>query len=150
MDIDLDNKKLPSAKVEVDTDYGSIEMKPDGVGVRCVDNCDKTVNDEGILFDQQCKPEDPEDVEVDIITIKNINDSRAADTQDRDPDETEYSSSFANTLSDAEKCSGLSENEVESQFFGDSDLTSQYDAFSSMFQTRYIFVPYCLCVYVCA
>ncbi|EEF30492.1 conserved hypothetical protein [Ricinus communis] len=118
MDINLDQKKPLCTKVEVDTDYGSILVKSDGIGSRCIDNCEKTVNSQGTLFDEQNKPKDPEDVEVDITTCKNINDARSKEAED--PNATEYSSSFANTLSDTEKCSGLCENEVESQFFGDS------------------------------
>ncbi|KAF2300350.1 hypothetical protein GH714_012280 [Hevea brasiliensis] len=76
----------------------------------------------------------PEDIEVDITTYKNINETKSAEPED--PDATEYSSSFADTPDDTEKCSGLSETEVESQFFDDSDLASPYDAFSSIFQTR--------------
>ncbi|XP_050212760.1 uncharacterized protein LOC126664423 isoform X2 [Mercurialis annua] len=134
MDIDLDNKKQHSIKVEVDTNYGNIVVKSDGIGSGCVDNDEKVFNVRSTLLNEKSKQKDPEDVEVDIIASKNINDIKSAEAED--PDATEYSSSFADTLSDTEKFSGLSENEVESQFFGDSDLASPYDAFNSTFQTR--------------
>ncbi|KAG5224776.1 elongation factor [Salix suchowensis] len=69
-----------------------------------------------------------------ILQCTKINETRSA--EDEDPDATEYSSSFADTTSDTERCSGLSEAELDSQFFGDSDLASPYDAFDVIFQTR--------------
>ncbi|KAJ9178287.1 hypothetical protein P3X46_010184 [Hevea brasiliensis] len=123
-----------STKVEVDIDDETILAKSDGMRSKCVDNCGETVGERGTLLDEQTKPMDPEDVEVDIITYKNSKETRSAGPED--PDATEYSSSFANTFSDDEKCSGRSETEVESQFLGDSYLASPYDAFSSIFKTR--------------
>ncbi|KAJ6744933.1 ELONGATION FACTOR [Salix purpurea] len=69
-----------------------------------------------------------------ILPCTKINETRSA--EDEDPDATEYSSSFADTTSGTERCSGLSEAELDSQFFGDSDLASPYDAFDVIFQTR--------------
>uniref|UniRef100_A0A6N2LT98 Uncharacterized protein n=1 Tax=Salix viminalis TaxID=40686 RepID=A0A6N2LT98_SALVM len=66
-----------------------------------------------------------------ILPCTKINETRSAEVED--PDATEYSSSFADTTSDTERCSGLSEAELDSQFFGDSDLASPYDV---IFQTR--------------
>lgn len=142
MDIDPDHKHH-SIKVEVDIDDKTSLARSDGMSSRCVDNIGETVGERSTLLDEQPKPMDHQDVEVDITTYKNISENKSAEPED--PDATEYSSSFANTLSDTEKFSGRSETEVESQFFDDSDLASPYDAFSSIFQTRYVSVPY-VCV----
>ncbi|KAB5512736.1 hypothetical protein DKX38_029764 [Salix brachista] len=72
-----------------------------------------------------------------ILPCTKINETRSA--EDEDPDATEYSSSFADTTSDTERCSGLSEAELDSQFFGDRDLASPYDAFDVIFQTSTAF-----------
>ncbi|XP_065865219.1 uncharacterized protein [Euphorbia lathyris] len=130
MDIDRDCKELHSVKAELDIDYGTILAKTNVIGSECIAKPEEPV----YALDEQTMLNDPQDVEVDIITYKNINELRTAEGED--PDATEYSSSFANTLSGTEKYSGLSENEVESQFFDDSDLASPYDTFNSIFQTR--------------
>lgn len=74
-----------------------------------------------------------EDIEVDIINTSN-GEERLAEADD--PDATDYSSSFGDTESDNERCSALSEAEVESQYLGDDGFGSSYDEFSNMFQTR--------------
>ncbi|XP_047178063.1 uncharacterized protein LOC124845064 isoform X2 [Vigna umbellata] len=67
-----------------------------------------------------------EDTEVDIVSWANKGDF--ASNKFEDPDATDYSSSFADTTSDAENGSRLSDAEVESEFLGDSgSLTDAFD-----------------------
>ncbi|XP_050377580.1 uncharacterized protein LOC126794839 isoform X2 [Argentina anserina] len=75
------------------------------------------------------------DVDVDIIESRNDH-NHCLPAETEDPDATEYSSSFAETVSDTENFCGFSEGEVESQFFPQNGLTSPFDAFSSAFQMR--------------
>lgn len=103
-------------------------------GSRCIIECKDIVKME-ILYDEQVMvPKPLEDVHVDIIKCLKEADARPVEAED--PDATECSSSFADTVSDTEKCSGLSDAEVESQFFGDDTFGTAYDAFSNAFQMR--------------
>ncbi|KAE8663096.1 C2 domain-containing protein / GRAM domain-containing protein isoform 1 [Hibiscus syriacus] len=78
----------------------------------------------------------PEDVEVDIIGLGCTNNNDTTTVKIEDPDATECSSSFADTTSDTDKCSGFSDAEVESQFVGDAAFGSAYEPFSSLFHIR--------------
>lgn len=60
------------------------------------------------------------DMEVDIVNWTNKGDFASNKDDDPDATETEYSSSFADTTSDAENSSRLSDAEVESEFVGGS------------------------------
>ncbi|XP_027346734.1 uncharacterized protein LOC113858336 [Abrus precatorius] len=75
-----------------------------------------------------------EDMEVDIVSWTNKGDF--ASNKNEDPDATEYSSSFADTTSDAENCSILSDAEVESEFLGDNGLAGTFDTSRSIFPMR--------------
>ncbi|KAI4324365.1 hypothetical protein L6164_023911 [Bauhinia variegata] len=75
-----------------------------------------------------------EDVDVDIMSWTNKGDF--ASNKNEDPDATECSSSFADTTSDTDTCSRLSEAEVESDFFGENGLPCTFDAFGSAFRIR--------------
>ncbi|KAK4387905.1 hypothetical protein Sango_2397100 [Sesamum angolense] len=75
-----------------------------------------------------------EDVSVDVLEFSRSRDIRVEAKED--PDATENSSSFADTTSGNENISGLSDAEVESQFFGDSDLAPPFDGFGSVFPIR--------------
>ncbi|XP_020232793.1 uncharacterized protein LOC109813084 [Cajanus cajan] len=66
-----------------------------------------------------------EDTEVDIVSWTNKGDF--ASNKNEDPDATDYSSSFADTTSDAENGSRLSDAEVESEFLGDNGLADTFD-----------------------
>ncbi|XP_061945166.1 uncharacterized protein LOC133669145 [Populus nigra] len=136
MDIKPDCKLQNSTNIVIDRENKNVQDTSDGLGLRCKNECEETINQVNTLLDAKATiPKDFDDVEVDIVTCTKINETKSALVED--PDATEYSSSFADTTSDPEKCSGLSEAEMESQFFGDSDLASPYDdAFSSIFQTR--------------
>ncbi|KAK5793510.1 Elongation factor 4 [Gossypium arboreum] len=129
MDVNPDSKLhcAPKAAVEKEklTPFDSL----DGKSSRCMNND----NMEGLLQKQKA-PKTSEDIEVDIIGCTNNNDIRTVKIED--PDVTECSSSFADTTSDAEKCSGLSDAEVESQFLGDAAFGSAYEPFSSVFHMR--------------
>ncbi|XP_022159105.1 uncharacterized protein LOC111025545 [Momordica charantia] len=74
-----------------------------------------------------------EDLEVEIIECSNETDPKLYGKED--PDATEYSSSFAET-SDADDCSGFSEGDVETQFFGDIGLPPAFGSFSSTLPIR--------------
>ncbi|KAE9597234.1 hypothetical protein Lal_00007914 [Lupinus albus] len=75
-----------------------------------------------------------EDMEVDIVSWTNKGDLAA--NKNEDPDATDYSSSFANTTSDTENCSRLSDTEVESEFIADNGSSCTFGAFSYVFQMR--------------
>ncbi|XP_038689357.1 uncharacterized protein LOC119988407 isoform X2 [Tripterygium wilfordii] len=126
MDMNYENKPQHSAKVAADNANRTVVENDDRKGTRCMDTVSGM---EAPLTD----PDDPDMAKVDIISFSSFDETRLAESDD--PDATEHSSSFGDTVSDSERCSGLSEGEVESQFFGDSDLAS-YDAFNSLFQMR--------------
>ncbi|XP_061373460.1 uncharacterized protein LOC133315804 [Gastrolobium bilobum] len=75
-----------------------------------------------------------EDTDVDIVSWTNKGDF--ASNKNEDPDETEYSSSFADTTSDAENCPRVSDAEVESELLGDNGLACTFDAFDCSFRMR--------------
>ncbi|KAK4421999.1 hypothetical protein Salat_2150600 [Sesamum alatum] len=75
-----------------------------------------------------------EEASVDVLEFSRSRDIRVEAKED--PDATENSSSFADTASGNENISGLSDAEVESQFFGDSDLAPPFDGFGSVFPIR--------------
>ncbi|KAJ1382449.1 hypothetical protein SESBI_44226 [Sesbania bispinosa] len=75
-----------------------------------------------------------EDTDVDIVSWTNKGD--LASNKNEDPDATEYSSSFADTTSDAENCSRLSDAEVESECFGDNGLACGFNTLGSAFRIR--------------
>ncbi|XP_062090102.1 uncharacterized protein LOC133796551 [Humulus lupulus] len=106
----------------------SVAMK----GLSCSSNCEDNMMGFEDFINSQNKA--AREVEVDITEWKNNSDMRLAERED--PEATEYSSSFQDTASEAENCSGFSEGEVESQFFGDNGFGSSFDAFGSVFQMR--------------
>ena len=141
MDVNPDSKPHCTAKAALDKEKTTPMDSSDGKSSRCMNKCEDSINNMEVLLHKQNKaPKSLEDVEVDIIGCTNNNDIRTVKTED--PDATEYSSSFADTTSDTEKCSGLSDAEVESQFIGDASFASAYDAYSSVFHMRCAFVPY--------
>jgi hypothetical protein len=132
MDIDLDVKPPIIAKMALDKEKR---------GLRCMSNCRSTNIETHSMLDDQTKAlKCSEDLEVDIIgcTVK----SEIRSIKNADPDATEYSSSFADTTSNTENCSGLSEGEVESQLFGDDSLASAFDVFSTSLQMRFVLILY--------
>ncbi|KAM7489558.1 hypothetical protein LguiB_027042 [Lonicera macranthoides] len=68
-----------------------------------------------------------DDFVVNVSEITRNNDIKMP--KEEDPDATEYSSSFADTTSGNENCSGLSDAEVESVFYDDHGFTSAFDVF---------------------
>lgn len=81
------------------------------------------------MFNEQPKPiKGIDEVAVDVTESKRNTDARVSAKDD--PDATECSSSFADTTSGDENCSGLSDAEVESQFY------DPYDGLSSLFPMR--------------
>lgn len=81
------------------------------------------------MFNEQPKPlKGIDEVAVDVTESKRNTDARVAAKDD--PDATECSSSFADTTSGDENCSGFSDAEVESQFYG------SYDGLGSLFPMR--------------
>ncbi|XP_039033113.1 uncharacterized protein LOC120168929 [Hibiscus syriacus] len=97
-----------------------------------MNKCKESIDNMEVVRHKQNKA--PEDVEVDIIGCTNNNDTTTVKIED--PDATECSSSFADTASDTDKCSGLSDAEVESQFVGDAAFASANEPFSSVFHIR--------------
>lgn len=131
-EIDQDCRPSINAKVELDTENRSSLPNSAAEGLGCMKNCEDTaIRMNGEDKASMCTS----DVDVDIVECRNNhNSSLQAETED--PDATEYSSSFADTMSDTENFSGFSEGEVQSQFFADNGLASAFDAFSSSFQMR--------------
>lgn len=82
------------------------------------------------------------DVAVDVTGFARSSDIRLATKED--PDETEYSSSFADTTSGNDNGSGPSDAEVESRFYDDSGLASSFDGFGSLFPIRCGFLAWCM------
>ncbi|XVE80907.1 hypothetical protein DITRI_Ditri15bG0019000 [Diplodiscus trichospermus] len=135
MDVNPDSKPYCPAKAALDKEKTTPSDSSDGKSSSCMNKCKESINNMDVLLHEQNKaPDSLEDVDVDIIGCTNNNDIRTVKSED--PDATEYSSSFADTTSDAKKCSGLSDAEVESQFIGDAAFGSAYDAFSNVFHTR--------------
>ncbi|KAK7319808.1 hypothetical protein RJT34_04535 [Clitoria ternatea] len=98
-------------------------------------HCEKpTIKVEPFLDEQINTKKAFEDTEVDIVSWTNKGDF--ASNKNEDPDATDYSSSFADTTSDAENCSRLSDAEVESEFLSDNGLECPFDAVDSAFQKR--------------
>lgn len=141
MDGNPDGKPLCSAKSELDKEKSIPLDSSDGKSSRCTIKCEESISDMEVLLHKENKaPKSPEDVEVDIIGCSNNNDIRTVKTED--PDATECSSSFADTTSDTEKRSGLSDAEVESEFIGDAAFASAYDTFTNVFHMRCAFQFY--------
>ncbi|KAK4566380.1 hypothetical protein RGQ29_002579 [Quercus rubra] len=133
MDTDLDIKPHITAKVAPNEEKINSLRNSGGKGLICRNGGTK-IETQAILGNQSKATKFPEDLEVDIVgsTIK----SDIGLTKSEDPDATDYSSSFADSASDIENCSGLSEGEVESQFFGDNGLGSSFDTFGNTLQLR--------------
>ncbi|KAK7822898.1 hypothetical protein CFP56_036012 [Quercus suber] len=133
MDTDLDIKPHITAKVAPDEEKINSLRNSGGKGLICR-NKGTQIETQAILGNQSKATKFPEDLEVDIVgsTIK----SDIGLTKSEDPDATDYSSSFADSASDIENCSGLSEGEVESQFFGDNGLGPSFDTFGNTLQLR--------------
>ncbi|KAL6578180.1 hypothetical protein OROMI_010508 [Orobanche minor] len=74
------------------------------------------------------------DVSIDVLEFSQKKGVRVETKED--PDATENSSSFADTISGNENNSGFSDAEVESQFFQDSDLALPFDGLGSVFPVR--------------
>ena len=139
VDIDPDCKPQLCAEIAPNKENGSSVPTTDTKGFSCIDDCeDNTIGIEILINDENKASNCPEDVDVDIIECRNNSDTRLAETED--PDATEYSSSFGDTASETENYSGFSEGEVESNFFGDNDFGSAFDAFSNVFQMRCVSV----------
>lgn len=73
-----------------------------------------------------------DDFVVNVSEISRNNDIKMP--KEEDPDATEYSSSFADTTSANENCSGLSDAEVESAFYDDHGFASAFDVFPMRFE----------------
>ncbi|KAL1532742.1 hypothetical protein AAHA92_32713 [Salvia divinorum] len=75
-----------------------------------------------------------DNVSVDILEVSRIRDLKVEAKED--PDATENSSSFADTISGHENASSLSDAEVESHFIPDIGLDTTFDGFGSVFPIR--------------
>lgn len=137
-DIDPDRKPHLGSEIVPDKDSNrSFVPKSDTKGLSCISKReDATIKMEVLMNEENKSLSFLEDVDVDIIERRNNSGIRLAEAED--PDATENSSSFGNTVSDTENCSGFSEGEVESHFFGDNNV---FDAFSNVFQMRCVHFP---------
>ncbi|OVA07719.1 hypothetical protein BVC80_1827g89 [Macleaya cordata] len=127
IDVDQENKLEVGLKVP---------LNQDDKNLRCTNNCEDTNFDMEALLDQQTVvPAAAESSEVEIIECTNASEIRLPEGDD--PDATEYSSSFGDTVSGNDDGSRLSDAEVESHFCGDNGLGANvFDGFSSLFQMR--------------
>lgn len=85
---------------------------------------------EAFLTGKLDNPQSNNDVYVDITEPMISTAIRQPDSED--PDATEYSSSFGDTVSRSDNVSGTSDVEVESEFRVDSGLASRFDCHSKM------------------
>ncbi|XP_043722579.1 uncharacterized protein LOC122669790 [Telopea speciosissima] len=132
-DLDPEVKLETTANVTSDKDNRNSSAIQDEKSLKCMSNYEDTTFDMEILLDQHINTvEESVDTEVDIIECVNADDLRLAHAED--PNATEYSSSFDDTISGTEDGSRLSDSEVESRFCGGSG--SVFDGFDSIFQTR--------------
>ncbi|KAL6504113.1 hypothetical protein OROGR_026036 [Orobanche gracilis] len=76
------------------------------------------------------------DVSIDVHVLEFSQKKGVRVETKEDPDATENSSSFADTISGNENNSGFSDAEVESQFFQDCDLALPFDGLGSVFPVR--------------
>ncbi|KAF7805310.1 uncharacterized protein G2W53_037471 [Senna tora] len=128
---DKDKESKPNFVLKVATVEDKVEEK----GMNYLSHCEKpVVKVEPFLDEQISTAKVLEDVEIDIVSWTNKGDFSA--NKNEDPDATEYSSSFADTTSDPETTSRLSEAEAESEFLGDNGLACTFDAFGSAFPMR--------------
>ncbi|KAJ8774745.1 hypothetical protein K2173_017191 [Erythroxylum novogranatense] len=135
METGEDYKPCQSSKAAIGDEKKNVSTSLVGTASVCVVKREETFNSSDTMLDEKTKvSNDVGDVEVDITTCTNITKTGLAETED--PEATEYSSSFVDKTSNTERYSGLSDAEVESQFFSDNDLASHYDAFGSLFKTR--------------
>ncbi|OVA12255.1 hypothetical protein BVC80_1779g26 [Macleaya cordata] len=127
IDVDQENKLEVGLKVP---------LTQDDKNLRCLNNCEDTNFDMEALLDQQTlAPAATESEDVEIIECTNASEIRLPEGDD--PDATEYSSSFGDTVSGNDDGSRLSDAEVESQFNGDNGLGDNvFDGFSSLFPMR--------------
>ncbi|KAA8527245.1 hypothetical protein F0562_034658 [Nyssa sinensis] len=133
VEIDPNSKLHFTEKVAPGKGNKSSLANSDGKGLRYMSNFEDTVIEMEALLDKHTKvPDGVGHVEVDAIEFTSTTDIRVAEADN--PDATDYSSSFADTVSGTETCSGLSDAEVESQFFGDNGL--EFDGFDSVFPMR--------------
>lgn len=122
--IDLDNKLNFTVNTALN------RRNTSGKGLRYMNNSEAAIIKKEVLSDEQNKSrEGPDDA---VVTISEITNSDIRVPEAEDPDATDYSSSFAGTVSGNGNCSELSDAEVESQFYGDNDFTSAFDGFSSV------------------
>lgn len=109
----------------------------DDVDLRCTNNCEDNAFDIDILPHQHEVYEagDP------IVDIVDCADASARVSQDEDPDATEYSSSFGNTMSGSDNGlnSNLSDADVESSFHCDNGDSISFDGLGRVFRPRYHF-----------
>nr|DAD42849.1 TPA_asm: hypothetical protein HUJ06_001079 [Nelumbo nucifera] len=135
---DIESEKKPDPTPEVDA--GEANRVPltfqDEKGLKCMNNCEDTTFDMENLLDQHTESADEtSDVDVDIVGCFNANEIGSAEAKETDA--TEYSSSFADTNTESEDNTRLSDTEVESQFCGDNAPTSTFvDGFNSVFEKR--------------
>lgn len=132
MDVIPGGEPRKTIKVEPDEEVKCVLAKSEETSVKCLN--DHKESKDVLSNGQTMSPKGPENVEVDIVKFTTDGEIRL--TEAEDPDATEYSSSFGNTEPDTERCSGLSEVEVESQYFDVNGLRTNCDSFGRLFQMR--------------
>ncbi|KAI7979116.1 hypothetical protein LOK49_Contig508G00006 [Camellia lanceoleosa] len=120
VETDLDSKLHSSVKVAAHNANKNLLARSSGKSLMCISNPeDAFIELEGEFDEQINAPEGDDDIRV---------------AEAEDSDATDYSSSFGGTVSGTENCSGSSDAEVESCFYGDEGFG--FDGFSSVFRMR--------------
>ncbi|XP_077218763.1 elongation factor [Tasmannia lanceolata] len=131
MSSDLEIKQESPEKFASARENGNQLEITDGNGLKCANNCEDNTFDAETLLEEH-KIDDSGDLAVDILDCA---DTRLNLSQAEDPDATEYSSSFGDTMSGSNDGSklNLSDAEVESQFFCEDGSSAIFDG---MFRMR--------------
>lgn len=131
MDLDQERNSETPTKSVAESENGNISEIRDDTGLMCMNNCEDDTFDMDTLPDQQkvCEAGDA------VANIIDCVDTSVIVTQEEDPDATECSSSFGNTISGSDDGlrSNLSDAEVESQFHCENGASTLFDG---MFRPR--------------
>ncbi|KAK6914493.1 hypothetical protein RJ641_021814 [Dillenia turbinata] len=133
---DVEPRHAPESmtKLAADEEDESFLADIDGMDLECMGTLQDVFETEAIFDVKKDASECDMDVEVDIEECGDANNIRFEKAED--PDATDYSSSFGNTNSGAENCSGFSDAEVESQLRNDLCFPPPFDGLDSEFRPR--------------
>ncbi|XP_058073557.1 uncharacterized protein LOC131222493 [Magnolia sinica] len=133
----LDQERQPGSPVKfAERENGNASKVKDDAGLRCANNCEDDTFDMEAISDHH-KVDEVVDAEVDIVDCANT--SIKLTKAEEDPDATEYSSSFGNTVSgsgDGLKLNSSDDEVVESRFHHENGTLSVFDGLDRVFRPR--------------